>query len=100
MANPNIAELGKPYQFQPGNKVAVGKGRPVLDPVERMLREAAREKRLAEQWIADLEDSDPDIRLATRKDLMDRINGKAPQSVAVTVEKLDPDTYMEGVEPW
>lgn len=99
MANPNIAELGKPYQFQPGNKIGA-KGRPVLDPVEKMLREAAREKKLAEQWIADLEDADPAVRLPVRKDLMDRINGKAPQSVTVTVEPADPDAYMEGVEPW
>jgi len=86
------------HQFKKGNKL--GGRRPVLDPVEKLLREAERERKLAAQWVADLESEDPEIRLPVRKDLMDRINGRAPQSVAVTIETQDPDAEFEGVDPW
>jgi len=99
LANPNIAELGRPYQFKPGQS-GNARGRPVLDPVEKLLREAEREKRLAAQWVADLEDADPAVRLPVRKDLMDRINGKAPQSINIFVEPPDPEANLEGVEAW
>lgn len=81
-----LADLGKEYRWKPGQS-GNPRGRPVLDQVERALREAEREARLTAQWLADLESDDPTVRLPVRRDLIDRLAGKAPQSVNLTIEE-------------
>ena len=85
-----LAEIGRETRWKPGQS-GNPNGRPVLDAVEKALREKEREQRIMLKWLEDLESDDPTFRHNVRRDLMDRINGKAAQSMNVTIDEL-PET--------
>lgn len=95
VGNPNIVEDGRATQFREGNRAAAGHGPPkqyLIDKAIELLQQAGVEDEITRLWVEDAKHPHPLVRKDARRDLMDRINGKARESISLEVADVtEPD---------